>query len=34
MKRLLVLATSVLLVTSATAFAEFRQIDIAIYGMD
>ncbi len=34
MKRLVLLATSFLLAMSSTAFAEFRQVDLSIYGMD
>lgn len=34
MKRLLALVPMLLLVIAASAFAEFRQIDLVIYGMD
>ena len=34
MKRLLLLVPTLALATSVSAFAEFRQIDLSIYGMD
>lgn len=34
MKRLLVFAIGVLFATAGTASAEFRRIELAIYGMD
>lgn len=34
MKRLLLLVPVLALATAANAFAEFRQIDLSIYGMD
>ena len=34
MKRLLLLVPALAFVTSVNAFAEFRQIDLSIYGMD
>ena len=34
MKRLLTLVPIFLVAASATAFAEYRQIDLTIYGMD
>ena len=34
MKRLLLLVPALALVTSVNAFAEFRQIDLSIYGME
>ena len=34
MKRLLLLVPALALVTSVKVFAEFRQIDLTIYGMD
>lgn len=34
MKRLLLLVPALALVTSVSAFAEFKQIDLSIYGMD
>jgi hypothetical protein len=34
MKRLFTLVPMLVLAASATAFAEYRQIDLTIYGMD
>lgn len=34
MKRLLALVPMIALATAASSFAEFRQIDLVIYGMD
>ena len=34
MKRLLVLVPALALITAVNAFAELRQIDLSIYGMD
>ena len=34
MKRVLALLPILLIAASATAFAEYRQIDLTIYGMD
>ena len=34
MRRLLLLVPALALATSVNAFAEFRQIDLSIYGMD
>jgi hypothetical protein len=34
MKRFVVLAPLLVLLNAANAFAEFRQIDLRIYGMD